>query len=230
MGILKNCNLGTPSGKIGNLIYRNFGGKTYVSVCPINPKVSKSEKVRLNKYKFCLFSVLATALWRDFLINTLWNQSDLPGLTFRGKLVKANFKFFTLEGDLTLTPLFPVPTCFDGSVLSAEFEPGGIKIIIQPGDEVNHISEIVYPDIYAHGVIRLTDNAEVDPKPITFIPLTSTGVVFQKGVPLEFHIPLLGELMPLVESYPVRTFTAGLAISSVNGGASFLSSNITGVF
>jgi hypothetical protein len=166
----------------------------------------------------------------NFLIKTLWQQADIPASNNQNKQIKINYSLVENVDDISSIVLFPVDKFFSASLISAVFEEDNLKIIFLPSDDISSIAEKVFPEISLHGVIKLYDNSEIDPKKTKFLPLSSSGISLLKGVPLEINILIQGEDLVFLKEYPLHSFTAGLAIMDRNGNAVYYSENLNGEF
>lgn len=101
MALVKRSLAGKFSGKLGEVVYRNYGNKTVVCVRQRKYKSSKS-KLSLNaKSNFKFTTMLAVSANRLPEIKSVWASSDCEGRSAYTKLIKYNIRLSS-ENGLTL--------------------------------------------------------------------------------------------------------------------------------
>ena len=94
--ITKNV-IGNISGTLGNMVFRNIGGKVIIYTRPHNQKISYTEKSVKNRGKFGMASLLSTNALQLPGIKEVWNSSNLEGRSAYTKIIKFNAK--SVEAD-----------------------------------------------------------------------------------------------------------------------------------
>ena len=117
--------IGNISGTLGNMVFRNIGGKVIIYTRPHNQKISYTDKSVKNRGKFGMASLLSTnALWFPG-IKEVWNSSNLGGRSAYTKIIKFNAKSveadrLTIKNDIV--PLGKRLTVNSFSLTSEKFE------------------------------------------------------------------------------------------------------------
>ena len=89
--------IGNISGTLGNMVFRNIGGKVIIYTRPHNQKISYTEKSVKNRGKFGMASLLSTNAMQLPGIKEVWNSSNLGGRSAYTKIIKFNAK--SVESD-----------------------------------------------------------------------------------------------------------------------------------
>jgi len=89
--------IGNISGTLGNMVFRNIGGKVIIYTRPHNQKISYTDKSVKNRGKFGMASLLSTNAMQLPGIKEVWNSSNLGGRSAYTKIIKFNAK--SVESD-----------------------------------------------------------------------------------------------------------------------------------
>lgn len=92
MAVNKKQVLGKPTGRVGNVVYRNVSGKTVISEYVKTIRISKSKNCVRNRSRFAVCTDFAVAASSVNPINKIWKYSNAPGRSAYTKLIKANIK------------------------------------------------------------------------------------------------------------------------------------------
>jgi hypothetical protein len=187
MARLAKSIFGSPSGKIGDLIFKIRNGKVYISTAPVNVKVSNSPKSIKSRNSFGFMGSLSCAVIKNFYINLLWDKSEIPCENARNKFSHINSPLLAGSRDLNLIRLVPSEELFPAVLLSAESEDDKITLTFEPFD-VPYI-DLFFPLISAHGFFHLYDANEAAAKAHYFIPVISAKIPYLKGAGHTFTIP-----------------------------------------
>ena len=122
--ITKNV-IGNISGTLGNMVFRNIGGKVIIYTRPHNQKISYTDKSVKNRGKFGMASLLSTNALQLPGIKEVWNSSNLGGRSAYTKIIKFNAKSveadrLTIKNDIV--PIGKRLTVNSFSLTSEKFE------------------------------------------------------------------------------------------------------------
>jgi len=122
--ITKNV-IGNISGTLGNMVFRNIGGKVIIYTRPHNQKISYTEKSVKNRGKFGMASLLSTNALQLPGIKEVWNSSNHEGRSAYTKIIKFNAKSveadrLTIKNDIV--PIGKRLTVNSFSLTSEKFE------------------------------------------------------------------------------------------------------------
>ncbi len=117
--------IGNISGTLGNMVFRNIGGKVIIYTRPHNQKISYTEKSVKNRGKFGMASLLSTNALQLPGIKEVWNSSNLEGRSAYTKIIKFNAKSveadrLTIKNDIV--PIGKRLTVNSFSLTSEKFE------------------------------------------------------------------------------------------------------------
>jgi hypothetical protein len=90
MGRLKKQTLGKVSGRVGNVVVRDFGDEQFVSVRPDKYKIEKNFKEVGYKLHFYYSMKIAKTVIKLPGMKEVWNKSNLPGKRGYNRMIKAN--------------------------------------------------------------------------------------------------------------------------------------------
>lgn len=90
MAIVKSKVIGSVSGKLGDLVFRQMNGKTFVSVRPKKYKSTKSTRAKNVRNGFKEINKFASTVNKDEIIKKIWMQSNAKGRSAYTKIIKAN--------------------------------------------------------------------------------------------------------------------------------------------
>lgn len=99
--------LGKPTGRIGEVVYRNVNGKTVISEYVENIKISKSEESVRNRRRFGVCTDFTVAASSINPINKVWKYSNAPGRSAYTKLIKENIKLVDDNKPSSLSTITP---------------------------------------------------------------------------------------------------------------------------
>ncbi len=86
--------VGNPSGKVGDVVFRNLNGKTFAIPFKGSNKISNSPACVNNRKRFAS-AIAFSKLVNSFPdLNKIWRTSSLPGYTGFNKIMKINLPLF----------------------------------------------------------------------------------------------------------------------------------------
>jgi hypothetical protein len=100
MAEVKREVLGCVRGRVGNRVYREMNGKTFVSERPRKYKPTKSKALKSVRHKFGLTVDFAKFINSIPVLKEVWTRASVPGTNSYQKLIKHNTK---LSGENSLT-------------------------------------------------------------------------------------------------------------------------------
>ena len=76
---IRNGILGTPKGKIGNMVYRHINGNTFASERPDNYNASQSEASKSNRGRFRVAIQFAKYINSIPELSKIWKHAKIKG-------------------------------------------------------------------------------------------------------------------------------------------------------
>lgn len=109
MAIINKRIIGTPTGKIGNIVYRNINGKVFASSRPDKYNASQSKAAKSNRNRFR--TVIAFCKYVNSIpeLKSIWKVAQVNSFTSFNKLVKLNIHHVS-ESNLSLKNIITPPT------------------------------------------------------------------------------------------------------------------------
>jgi len=153
MARLINPTLGGVKGKIGNLVFRNMYGKTFIYSRPVKYTPSSDPASINRRKKFALVASFTKCVNSVFSIKSIW-KSAFPDASPFNSILKHIFPFFSNSGpneNLTLTP----DTGFTANKFSQSLSLSGISHSFSLTKNTPFLSEII--SFRIHSIIFLTD-------------------------------------------------------------------------
>lgn len=108
MGRIKNTAEAMISGKVGNLVFVQDHGQTYVRTVPVRKKNSWSPKQKMHRKRFAMVNRFCNH-FRKSMISAIWNLAS-PSNRGYSLFVKANMPAFALDGSLIDPRMLQVST------------------------------------------------------------------------------------------------------------------------
>jgi len=90
MGRLKKQTLGKVSGRVGNVVVRDFGYDVFISVRPERYKITRNFKDVSHKLHFYYSMKIAKEVFSFPDIKEAWNKSNMPGKRGYNRMITAN--------------------------------------------------------------------------------------------------------------------------------------------
>ncbi len=100
MALVKNAILGEVSGKMGDKVFRQMNGKTFVSERPLHYKPAKTPDARKIRSSFGITVHLAKKIILDPALKETWRAAKIEGSTPYHRIIKQN-SLLTNSGSLT---------------------------------------------------------------------------------------------------------------------------------
>jgi|ERR1035437_2092374 hypothetical protein len=94
MGRLKNTILGDVTGKVGNIVFRVKGKKSYIYASPKKVKVSQKQEAKEARSKFTPLSKFASFINSIAELKYFWTHSDIKASSTYHKISKENYSAF----------------------------------------------------------------------------------------------------------------------------------------
>ena len=90
--------IGKLSGKLGDLVFRQINGKTFVSTRPKNYKPTKSKKAISNRNSFSQINLFASTINKNETLKQIWQTAKIDALSAYTKITKTNLKLSLNDG------------------------------------------------------------------------------------------------------------------------------------
>jgi len=120
---------GSVSGKVGNLVFRKFNGKTVVSIRPDRYKKSNSPKAKSARDRFAAVVKLSSRISKIPPLAESWKYTSLKGSSPYMKILNANLAL--TENPFLTTNNIITPTGFRNPVLRVELQKEKLVLVSQ---------------------------------------------------------------------------------------------------
>jgi hypothetical protein len=221
MARLRKNVVGLISGKLNELVFKHRLGTPYVCTSPLEFKMSQTPASIEGRDRFGFSTSLSSALYKDFFIQTLWDESGFPGETARNKIMKFNNLNINISRDRESYCLVPPANLFDIVILNVEEESGLIKITFAPFDIP--YNQTRYPVISAHGIMHLFNAGPNTDRAHFFDPVISEKTAYIKGTEHTISIPFNSNML---NYYGSKEFCMTLILENKNGKPKVCSKNV----
>lgn len=135
MAINRKQVLGHPSGKIGNLVYREYRGRNTTSIRPKKYKQTKSEKLKTERSLFARRIYLCKLLNQSPMLNYLWGVSKSPGTYPFHKIFKHCYRF--VKSDYISSSISILPDKkYDSEFLNFKIDENSFSLGFKPKKDV----------------------------------------------------------------------------------------------
>lgn len=210
MSQLHNSILGTPSGKVGNLVFRRRRGKVFIYTTSIPVDRPFSEAETANQNKFVFLRRAAACIDQEYFLKGLWNNCTLPGGIGFERHMKSNAPLYN-NLDISKLKLVPVEEPIPAGLMESLLEEKVLRVVTGPISAGYARAKDL--KISAHGMMLISGEA-ANHLPYLFIPLTSEEDSFLDGSAYTFHMPVKSDQFDL---YSERSFAVCLIIKDENG-------------
>lgn len=208
--------IGQITGKLGDVVFRTRGNKTYIAKAPGPRKPTKDPVVKQRRKKFAWVGKFTSAANSLPLIKALWQPLYPRTLsTFQKifKMVYKNFQTLDNPGPILFTPecgfsLENSSIVFGKSSLFVEADPLGVTL------GINHKEEI---SIVAVGVLALSNPPDNSLPEQMFIPVKSAKIPTQLNNQSVFIIQLPSPELFAYSQYRTRKIYLTLITLDASG-------------
>lgn len=108
MAQITDNHLGTPSGKLGNYIYKRRYKKTFAQLATNAYNPTKSVKVIANRNLFKRVMIFSNFINKSLIIKSIWRKMrKLPGKASNMKILKANHNIIKCYGISSMCQILP---------------------------------------------------------------------------------------------------------------------------
>jgi len=225
MATISKKRSGHLSGRVGALVYRNYGDKVVVSRVTENFHPSKSLSSEKNRYRWKLYNALASGIRRIYLLNNIWRDAPIEGRNVINKLISTNASRITKELDYSNILLVPEEETFQIELDSFTYADYNISVKIKPLHEQG-IETWEVPYISAQGLICFTEPKFSNQKEYCVIPLQPVIKPLELESPLEFEFHIITAEEQDSELYTKKSILLNLITHKTNSKLSQSSNNI----
>lgn len=212
MAELKSGVLGSPVGKIGNLVFRQMNGKTFVSNRPEKYNKSNSEKAKASRNGFSAVVSLAKLICAYPELKSCWEKARVEGTSAYHRIIKFNLPL-TGSGLLT-TKNRITPKGVNLNVIGISKEARMLSFNLGINDL---ISEINNPHIHFYAFIFFNNSSENSLSTYELVALKKNiNKVDQSGI-VRFTIELNNKDFSLFGKY-LKTIIFLASVAEDNGG------------
>lgn len=205
--------IGQITGKLGGVVFKRRGNKTYISKAPAHIKPTNDPATKLRRKKFAWVGKFAAAVNSSPLLRSLWNSSSSRSISSFNKIFKQIFSTFSsldYTGPIVFTP-------GSGFALTASSVVFGKSSIFIEAGSIGHthgIDPSVETSIVAVGIMVLSDPLENQYPEEMFLPVKSPTLPLLLDDNSNFIIPLLGPDLSIYGLY--RTKKAYLVLITLD--------------
>jgi len=184
--------IGRLTGALGNMVFRNRGSVTTVSMRPKSFLAGTDIKAQNRRARFGLTGMFAAAVNKDASLKRFWDLATPPNMSAANGIFKANYKHITPD-DVTdlarLTPGISVKVSAVSSSMTNVLVSATLDVI---GTD-QKIDLLVEKKIQMVAVIYCKSPLNEDEAKNHFICLKSGKVVLNLTTELAFTIPLMSD-------------------------------------
>lgn len=210
MKIELNPIFGKVRGKLGNIVFKQINGTSYIARCPVpKSKSSLSPSIIAQRKRFGLVCKLAKSINQINIFKNQWrNNTDVKMNTYIA-IQKENFPLIG-KNELAFTPkLTPFSENRDFSECGFSYHKGEIAIEFNP-DKIELVKDYDKEKfMIAAGVIYLSEPVDHCMEDYKFISVVSKKEDVSKDETTVLSIELNGGLCQLLETYTKCIFHFG---------------------
>lgn len=219
MATIKKQVLGIPTGKVGDLLYKNRRGKSYLAAMPGKYKKTKSPGAVKNRSRFGVLSRFASAVNDSPFLKPLWNLKSLPGKSPYTKCFKYNSAFS--KSNYAWSMAIITPRSLHIKIESVELNPSSVNIGFRFNNDTTEIFSnpfIAVTIIFCKDVRKPEKIASL--KDPLFVTLEKEVLDFQpdrEGLNNVSYNLKKGSLSFLDKYENIMTYTSFISRENING-------------
>lgn len=226
MARLDKKNLGNVKGKVGDLVFRNLFGNTYIASAPVKYTTPMDEVSVKNRNKFSFFQALSSAVGQIYWFKQIWKNSRIPGNIFNNKFFTANNKLVTADYNINDILLIPVEDGFYAEAVSSSFTTKQLTVTVAQLGSDSGIKK--NKKISAQGLIYLQHPKNQNKAQYAFLPVFSDDLTAVEGEEITFTLLFSDLEQSLYKAYNSHSFVINLMTKDAQGAPKNASINICG--
>ena len=196
---------GKISGKCGDIVYRNVGGKTVICSRPGPQKKSTDPNVIARRNRFKLAAKLSSALGRIPVMKCIWNQFGIKKDTSAYSKMLKDFHSLIGIGDIPETFRMG-PALANMSVEPAEFKQENDKLTAEIQIENNNSGLENLESVQMVVLMFLKDPLDYNMLEYSIIALASEETKYAANEKMKFDVALVGDVEDYIKMYDARKF------------------------
>ena len=196
---------GKISGKCGDIVYRNVGGKTVICSRPGPQKKSTDPNVIARRNRFKLAAKLSSALGRIPVMKCIWNQFGLKRNTSAYSKMLKDFHSLIGIGDIPETFRMG-PALANMSVEPAEFKQENDKLTAEIQIENSNSGLENLESVQMVVLMFLKDPLDYNMLEYSIIALASEETKYAANEKMKFDVALVGDVEDYIKMYDARKF------------------------
>lgn len=205
--------LGRVSGMVGNIVYRQFNGKTIASIRSGTYTLPMDNASVTRRAMFAFLMKYASAISSVPLLKSCWAYRQDKGNDTFNRIVSTNYK---RTGAVSLLPetLLTPSSGVDVTVLEYSFTSTRIRLTLSA--EFGPVSPRFKADAIVTAVVILSLSKKPNRNKPAFalIPLVSQEQPYKKGHTILVELPFTPQHKQDVKQYPSRQFLCALVLTS----------------
>lgn len=195
--------IGQITGKLGGVVFKRRGNKTYISKSPAHIKPTNDPAVKQRRKKFAWVGKFTGAVNASPLLHALWKPRSSKSSPVFGNIFKAVYGTIDPH-DLSGTPLFTPGQAFSLINKSVTFGKSSLFVEADPLGHCLGIDIEKEISIVAAGIMVLSDPESEGLPEFFFLPVQSDKIPVSLNNPSVFRIPLTGRDLSIYESYRTK--------------------------
>ncbi len=191
MAQMKKQVLGSVSGALKDIVFRERYGKNYAAMRPASFKTPEDPASVGRRSKFKMAVELSKAINQSAELKSLWKPDTPTGLSPYNFIVKTNY--FRVTADAPGNNVLLVPSGgFPISAVSVDIAAAQVKVKLEAIGTNNGIDPLIETKLRMFSVLYNSNPSVPDNLPYSYITLGSDEVNTDLGVQLDFTSPLDG--------------------------------------
>lgn len=203
MADLRKKVLGTVSGAVGDILFREKNGKNYIGTKPSSFIPGSDERSVARRQKFAMATRLSKPINSNYLLKSVWRLTSPAVLSPYNKIVRANYNNVQADSVGDLVKLVP-DIGFSVQVNSSVLDENRLRIVLNGITENSGINPAVELYFQLAGVLHLSSpNTDSNDKHI-FLKLNSDEQPLALNTELNFDQNFFDQTSQLIRQYNNR--------------------------
>jgi hypothetical protein len=159
MAIVKRQILGSLSGVIGDIVFKQNRGTKYTSIRPKKYKKTKSQSLINSRSRFSKRVAFCRFILQSPLLKLVWNKAKVPGKYPYHKIFKYNYRFISNEKISSYINI--IPKYFSANFSNYHIDENSFSYEFQPLDEfMDNLNLPIYFVAFIYMYSPIDENSE----------------------------------------------------------------------
>ena len=203
MADLRKKVLGTVSGAVGDILFREKNGRNYVGTKPSSFMPGMDDKSIARRKRFAMATRLAKPINSIFQLKSIWRTVAFPGLSPYNQIVKANYRNAQPDSIGDMVKLAP-DLGFSVQITNIGVDENHLRVTLNGITASSGINPAVELYFQIAGIMHLSDPANAENDAHAFLRLVTTEQSLALDTEINFDLNFYDQASQLIAQYNER--------------------------